>query len=145
MCQVAKDVLPMIRWRTESLWSWDHDWASQAPFGSLSPSHSWKAWPSAAGTESEQHQDMLPGMAANQKKKKGKAKKSQADIIWGVPNGASGRESACQLRRHKRPGFNPWVGKIPWQRKWQPTPVFFFGKFHGLRSLVGYGLWGRKE
>ena len=31
-----------------------------------------------------------------------------------------------------------WVGKIPWRRKWQPTPVFLPGKSHGLRSLVGY-------
>ena len=37
-----------------------------------------------------------------------------------------------------RPGFNPWVGKIPWRRKWQPTLVFLPGKSHGWRSLVGY-------
>ena len=34
--------------------------------------------------------------------------------------------------------FNPWVGKIPWRRKWQPTPVFLLDKCHGQRSLVGY-------
>ena len=44
-----------------------------------------------------------------------------------------------------RPGFDSWVGKIPWRRKWQPTPVFLPGKFHGWRSLVGYSPWGRKE
>ena len=38
-----------------------------------------------------------------------------------------------------------WVGKIPWRRKWQPTPVFLPGKSHGRRSLVGYSLWGSKE
>ena len=43
-----------------------------------------------------------------------------------------------------RPGFDPWVGKIPWRRKWQPTPVFLPGKFHGWRSLVGYSPWGRR-
>ena len=37
-----------------------------------------------------------------------------------------------------RPGFNPWVRKIPWRRKWQPTPVFLAGKSHGQRSLEGY-------
>ena len=42
----------------------------------------------------------------------------------------------------RRPGFSPWVGKIPWRRKWQPTPVLLPGKFHGLRSLVGYSPWG---
>ena len=41
--------------------------------------------------------------------------------------------------------FDPWVEKIPWRRKWQPTPVFLPGKSHGLRSLVGYSPWGRKE
>ena len=41
--------------------------------------------------------------------------------------------------------FDPWVGKIPWRRKWQPTPVFLPGKSHGGRSLVGYSPWGRKE
>ena len=44
-----------------------------------------------------------------------------------------------------RPGFDPWVGKIPWRRKWQSTPVLLPGKSHGQRSLVGYSPWGRKE
>ena len=39
--------------------------------------------------------------------------------------------NTCQFRRH---GFEPWVGKIPWRRKWQPTPVFLPGKAHGQRS-----------
>ena len=43
------------------------------------------------------------------------------------------------------PGFDPWVGKIPWRRKWQPTPVLLPGESHGGRSLVGYSPWGRKE
>ena len=49
----------------------------------------------------------------------------------------------CQQCR--RSGFNPWVGKIPWRRKWQPTPVSLPGKFHGRRSLAGYSPWGHKE
>ena len=44
-----------------------------------------------------------------------------------------------------RPGFDPWVGKIPWRRKWQPTPVFLPGEYHGQRSLAGYIPWGLKE
>ena len=44
-----------------------------------------------------------------------------------------------------RPRFDPWVGKIPWRRKWQPTPVFLPGEFHGQKSLVGYNPWGCKE
>ena len=38
--------------------------------------------------------------------------------------------------------FDPWEGKIPWKRKWQPTPVFLPGKFHGQRRLVGCSPWG---
>ena len=45
----------------------------------------------------------------------------------------------------RRCGFNCWVGKIPWRRKWQPTPVFLPGKSHGQRSLAGYRPWGQKE
>ena len=44
-----------------------------------------------------------------------------------------------------RSTFDPWVGKIPWGRKWQPTPGLLPGKFHGLRSLVGYSPWGCRE
>ena len=40
---------------------------------------------------------------------------------------------------------NPWVGKIPWRRERQPTPVFLPGEFHGQRSLVGCSPWGHKE
>ena len=45
----------------------------------------------------------------------------------------------------ERPKFEPWVGKIPWRRKWQPTPVLLLGEFHGQRSLVGDSPWGHKE
>ena len=44
-----------------------------------------------------------------------------------------------------RPGFNPWVGKIPWRREQLPTPVCVPGEFHGQRSLVGYSPWSCKE
>ena len=47
--------------------------------------------------------------------------------------------------QHGRPGFNPWIGKISWRRKWQPTQVVLPGKFHGWRSLVGYSPWGHRE
>ena len=61
------------------------------------------------------------------------------------PSGTSGKVPACQCRRHKRRGFDPWVEKIPWRRKWQPTPLFLPGKSHGQRSLVGYSPQGCKE
>ena len=41
-----------------------------------------------------------------------------------------------------RHGFHPWVGKIPWSRKWQSAPVFLLGKYHGQKSLEGYIPWG---
>ena len=44
-----------------------------------------------------------------------------------------------------RSGFDPWVRKIPWRRKWQPTPVLLPGKSSGQRSLKGCSSWGRKE
>ena len=56
------------------------------------------------------------------------------------PSGASGKKPTCQHRRHKRCGFHPWVGKIPWRRAWQPTSVFLPGESHGRRSLAGYSL-----
>ena len=45
----------------------------------------------------------------------------------------------------RRPRFDAWVGKIPWRRTWQHTPVFLSRKSHGQRSLVGYSLWGHKS
>ena len=56
--------------------------------------------------------------------------------------GESGKVPVCQCRRHKRHRFGPWVGNIPWRRKWQPTPVFLPGKSHGQTSLEGYISWG---
>ena len=58
--------------------------------------------------------------------------------VGGFPGSASGKQPACQNRRRKRPGFDPWVGKIPRRRKWQPTPVLLPGESQGQRSLVGY-------
>ena len=43
------------------------------------------------------------------------------------------------------PGFNPWAGKIPWRRKWQPAWIFLPGKSHRLRSLVGYSPWNPEK
>ena len=54
------------------------------------------------------------------------------------PGGASGKEPACQCRRGKRYRVDPWVGKFPWRKAWQPTPVFLRGESHGQRGLAGY-------
>ena len=61
--------------------------------------------------------------------------------LYRLPRWLSGK-SACQCRRRC---FDPWVGKIPWRRKWQPAPVFLLGESHGQRSLVGYSSWGCRQ
>ena len=58
------------------------------------------------------------------------------------PSCSDGKASCLQWGR---PGFDPWVGKILWRRKWQPIPVLLPGKLHGWRSLLGYSPWGPKE
>ena len=62
----------------------------------------------------------------------------------GFPGSARGKEPASQCRWHKRGGFDPWVGKIPWKKAWQPTPVFLPGEFHGQGSLVDYSPCSRR-
>ena len=61
---------------------------------------------------------------------------------YSFTGGSDSKASVCNVRQS---GFNPWVGKIPWRRKWQPTPVFLPGESHGQRDLVSYSLWGHKE
>ena len=53
--------------------------------------------------------------------------------------------SLCVCMRHKRCGFDSSVGKIPWRKAWQPTPVFLPGESHGQKSLTGYSPQGCKE
>ena len=52
----------------------------------------------------------------------------------GFPKWLCVKESACPYKRH---GFDPWVGKNPWRKAWQPTPVFLPGESHGQKSLAG--------
>ena len=62
------------------------------------------------------------------------------------PGGTDGKESACNAGDlGVIPEFNPWIGKTPWRRAWQPTPVFLPRESHGQRSPAGYSPWGRKE
>ena len=58
-----------------------------------------------------------------------------------LPQWLSGKESACNAEDM----VQSLGGKIPWRRKWQPTPVFLPGESHGRRSLVGCSPWGRTE
>ena len=54
------------------------------------------------------------------------------------PGGSASKEPTCKCRRCKKRGFNPWVRKTLWRRKWQLAPVFLPGEFHGQKSPVGY-------
>ena len=58
-------------------------------------------------------------------------------IYRGFPGGASDKETACQCRRLKKHGFDPWARKIPWRRAWQPTPAFLPGKSHAQEESGG--------
>ena len=63
-------------------------------------------------------------------------------FILGLPCWLSGKDFACQCGRYR---FDPWVRKISWRRKWQPTPVFLSRKSHEQRSLAVCSPWGRRK
>ena len=63
----------------------------------------------------------------------------------GFPGGTEVKNLPAVQKNCRKHSFDPWVGQIPWRRKWQPTPVFLPVKFHEQRSLVGYSSWDRKE
>jgi len=67
-----------------------------------------------------------------------------SSVYLGFPDGSDDKDSACQCRRCKRHRFNPFVGKISWRKKWQHTPVFLSGKFHGQGNL-GATVYGTTE
>ena len=72
-------------------------------------------------------------------------------ILIGLPSHSALKRTSLMAQTVKhlpacwRPGFNLWVRKIFWRRKWQPTPVLLPGKSHGQSSLAGYSPWGRKK
>ena len=71
---------------------------------------------------------------------------SLSSFTFDFPGGSDSKASVYNVGDPSSiPEFAPWVGKIPWRRKWQPTPVFLPGESHGRRSLVGYSPRGRKE
>ena len=63
---------------------------------------------------------------------------SETRAVFGFPFSSVGKESGCSAG-------DPWVGKMPWRRKWQPILISLPGKSHGQRSLVGCSLWGHRE
>ena len=70
------------------------------------------------------------------------SKQRQVYPVTGFPDGSANKESACNAGDL---GSISVSGRPPWRRKWQPTPVFLPGKYHGQRSLAGYSPWGLKS
>ena len=66
-------------------------------------------------------------------------------FILGFPGGSVVKNLSANAGKSQRHRLDPWVGKMPWRRKWQPTPVFLPGESHGQRSLAGYSPSGHKE
>ena len=67
------------------------------------------------------------------------------NLLSGFPRWCSGKETASRMHEMQEMQVLSWVGKIPWSSKWQPTPGFLPGKFHGEKSLLGYSSEGGKE
>ena len=121
------------------------------PYSASGPLYPTSKFLEAVGSSSKvvSHSSVDPG----RKKSPGSAPSSTGragdnavfSTLWGFPGGASGKEPTSQCRRCKRPEFNPWVRKIPWRRKWQPTPVFLPRESHGQRRLIGYSPWGSQR
>ena len=65
-------------------------------------------------------------------------------LMYGLPRWCWEFSGGSWWPACRRPSFDPWVGKLPWRRKWQPTQVFLPGESQGQRSLVGYSPWGHK-
>ena len=109
--------------------------------GSQVPSHCWQS-PSVNPSCQAPSQPKFSAASPAEQGHKGLFCPPQgAQLPWWL----SGKESACQCRRRGRHGFDPWVGKIPWRRKQQPTPLFLSGKSHRQRNLAGYSPWRCKE
>ena len=123
-----------------------HDWRPRALepiFCSKKAAYQWEA--RAPHLESSLRSPQLEQSPHAAMKTQHSQKSINKTINWGFPGGASGKEPACQCRRHKRCGLDPWVRKILWKRAWQPTPVFLPGASHGKRSPADYSPWGCKE
>ena len=70
---------------------------------------------------------------------------AHVSLVRGFQGGTNGKEPACQCRKLRDAGLIPGLGRSPWRRAWQPTPVFLPGESHGQRSPAGYSPWGCKD
>ena len=78
-----------------------------------------------------------------QNKQKKNLKKSGYMYVEGFPGAQMVKNPPAM--QETRPGFDPWVRKIPWRREWKPTPFFLSGELHGQRILAGYSPWGHRD
>ena len=72
-------------------------------------------------------------------------KQSQYGLSWPILWASLVAQWLSICMQYTKLRFDPWVGKIPWRREWQPTPAFLPGKSHGQRSLAGYSPWVAKS
>ena len=87
----------------------------------------------------------IPSIPQIKKFYKGNILKYKLYGFLGFPGGSVGKEPTCNAGDIGDIGSIPGLGRFPWRRPWQPTPVFLPGEYHGQRSLVGYSLHGCKE
>ena len=120
-----------------------HDWVtSLSPFTFMHWRRKWQPTPMFLPGES-QGRGSLVGCCLW-----GRTESDWSDLAAAaavLPGGSTVKNLPAMQGTCKRYGFNPWVGKSPWRRKWKPTTVFFPGNPHGQRSLAGYSSWGHKE
>ena len=103
----------------------------------------WSQWQMTLQSGSEQKLIVLSGtVQCSPCRIRSRTTKDRAHGTSRFPWWLSGKESACQCKRHR---FDPWVQKIPWSGKQQSTPVVLPGKSHRQRSLAGYSPWGHKK
>ena len=122
---------------------------SQVPFGSQNKEPSFlnrrqSPYPFSSFLQEENDHAIPTHAQSFGGKKKKKKDKAMRKTDHGLSRWWSGKESACQCRRCRWHGFDPWVRKIPWRRKWQRSPAFFPGESHGKRSLASCSPWSRK-
>ena len=143
-----KEEAVLASWRVEETGSWEESWAETSQPGSSTGTPPVRAWvwlvcvARLTDSEAERHCTM------NTTRGVGWVYKEQAWWgLWQVITCMSRRPGfpAVICLQRRRPASSPWVGKIPWRRKWQPTPVLLPGESQGQRSLLGFSPWGCKE
>ena len=116
-----------------------HDWSmeylrvgKQFNWSLIPPGKTSHCWISSSSTSSTIQLLLTEDRWFPHQERKNLENYNKLNCEWGFPGGSTVKKSICQYKRHR---FDPWVGKIPWRNKWQPTAVFLPGIYHGQRSL----------